>query len=484
MEDPSQVTVERFRDASIALMPPGKAFSTDIGGDLAKVLEALSVEPARLHEMASRLLVNYDPAQADEMLPEWEAALGLQQNGSIAERQGALISRLVGRTQHSKSTFERAAIALGYSDANWWPIFHKPICVGSVFATTPEVLQHGHFRIKFTPRLDSSGYANQPFLLSWNLGAGGATSIVLRTYAGSNVQLNVTSAFGAGSTGTRSAVQMTWTAGQQITLEVNSSAGYIAVSGCNVTYGPIYSDYTTFAPIPQSPPWRWPAGVLNIGQIYAGTPTTVFDGTIDAIDRYSLTGIEFKTYTPFVAGECAAGDPLYGDEWANTVGIYVPVSNQTADDALRAAFDYLRRAHGYLNIILEGPMGAERVTTTWFDRAVMSVSTVNTNTGYVAIRYSGYVSIHVVIDDGAGNAPTDAPTGTFEIWSSSDGITFTQYVNGVVTAEMSKIAAVGNALVGNFAIFDGMPGQFLKVRYNRVSGGTGNSRMTVKVTAW
>jgi uncharacterized protein YmfQ (DUF2313 family) len=475
--DPAQVTVERYRDAGIALLPPGHAFSQDIDSDLASVLEALSVEPARIHEMAARLLVNYDPAQADEMLPEWEAALDISATGTTAERQGALVSKLIGRTQHSKATFERAAVALGYGQETWYPVFHQPVCVGTSVATTPAVLQRGRWRMKFTPRLDSTNYASDQVLMSWNLGFGGGTAIQFRNIGGAVIQLDVTATDATQTLQLGAAAQLSWSAGAQITLEVNSAAGYIAITGATVLHGPYF--HTSLSQ--QS--WRWPPGQLNIGQLYA--PLVIaFDGTIDAIEQHSISGIEFKTYDPFVAGECAAGDHLYGDEWANTVSIYVPVSEQTADYALLSAFDYLRRAHGYLDIKLEGPMGAERITTTFFDRAVMSASTAITTSSPIDLRYEGFVSIHGIIDDGAGGVPTDAPTGSFELWCSSDGAAFTLYQSSLVVTEMAKLAAVGNALVSAFAIFTGMPGQFLKIRYNRASGGTGNSRMTVKVTAW
>ena len=469
----SQSTVERYRDAAIALLPPGEALSKRVQGAVAEVLEALAVPFAELHESAERLLVNHDPAQAVEMLPEWEAALQTGAQGTTAERQAALIDKLRGRTSHAKSVFEQAAVDLGYGEETWFPIYPSdPAVVGSVFPTVAPPIRSGRWRIKFTPRLSSSaaGYASPNFLVRVEPSG---QSLVFYS--------DGSSAFIYVSIGGPGLIEATWSAGQQLTLDVDALARTVTLSGATTGNSTLTSPASAGL-------WPWEDGALHIGQFAPGS--FVFDGSIDAIETFSMSGIEFVTYPAFAAGTAAAGDALYGDEWANTVSMYVPVDEQTADDALLEAFELRRRSHGFLDINLEGPMGAERTSQLWKNQATLSASDTVANLPSVPVRYEGYVSIQALVASATSiatatpAAPSDAPLGTWELYFSGDGALFTRLNRSDIDAELAKIKPAGSVLVNDAAIFTGFPGKFLKLRYNRASGGAGDSRVTCIITTW
>jgi hypothetical protein len=103
----------------------------------------------------------------------------------------------------------------------------------------------------------------------------------------------------------------------------------------------------------------------------------------------------------------------------------------------------------------------------------------------VAVGEAGYVALQVLIDNGAGAAPSDAPIGVWELHcSAGPGVRFTPVTGTVVTAELAKIAATGSALVDAWAILIGVPGSRCKFKYKRTSGGAGNSRATIDVSSW
>lgn len=318
---PDESTVERYRDAAIALLPPGRAIAKALDTNIADLMTAIAVEFARIHEEAATLRQNAIPGKTVEMLDQWEEALGLPgecvttPTQNTAERQGAIIAKLRGRTSHARSAYEATAAALGYTDLQ----------------------------------------------------------------------------------------------------------------------------FVTF-------------------------------------DAFSCTS------------ECTGS--LYGDEWANVVRVYAPVGDQTADDSLVCIFvDQLRRSHGFLDIVLEGPMGAVRNTQALFsnDLAALAASTVLSTAKAISINYGGHLSLQCLIDtvgDGSGSAPSDTPSGTWQIWCSVNGNTYTQLTSAAITTELAKIAPNGNNKVGAWAVFDGIPGTSVKVLYSHTSGGGTTAKCSLLASAW
>jgi hypothetical protein len=180
----------------------------------------------------------------------------------------------------------------------------------------------------------------------------------------------------------------------------------------------------------------------------------------------------------------------YGDNWMAYVVAIVPIGDEGTVDALVCTFvDELRRAHGFIDVILEGPMGASRTTTQYIlpttatPLAASGPAEPNlTGLASVSVKYSGYVSIQCTIDNGAGGAPSDTPLGSWELYTSADGTNYTKVSEADV--ELAKIAPNGNNKVDAVACFNGVPGSDFKVRYNRTSGGAGDSRVRMQITAW
>lgn len=466
MSDPAQATVDRYAAAQRALLPPGRALSKAITGALSEIHDATSVEFARLHELAAAALRNTDPAQAVELLPEWEEALGLNGAGlTTAARQGAAVARLRGRTSHARVAFERAALDLGYGEETWHPL-RVPVATNVVMTKTPTVMQSGRFRLRFTPRLDQTGYGGNPFLLYWSGTANGGNYVRIQSFGGKgNIYVYADGVFAAYFS------NVFWSPLQHLTLEFDMRAGVTTLSGA-----------TSGNKTVTSAPWIWPSAALNVGQ--QTTATAVFDGAIDAIESYSRADLEFTTFPASVVGSAAAGQPVCDDSFANIVRINVLVGDQTADSALLEQFDFLRRAHGYLDIRLEGPMGAARLTYTYRNQSTLATTDTLAALDSVEIRFGGFISIQMVIDNGSGSAPSDAPAGTWELWISTDGNTFTIWNPTATTTELAKVAPNGNAVVGAWAILKDLPGHFVKLRYNRTSGGAGNSRCSAFITTW
>lgn len=199
--------------------------------------------------------------------------------------------------------------------------------------------------------------------------------------------------------------------------------------------------------------------------------------------------VAFERATFAVAdGAVADSGQCYDDAWAWSVTAVVLVGDQQADQQLICTFvDELRRAHGFVGVVLEGPMGASRNHVTYYNAAnALGASATLSTLPTIEVRYSGYLSIQCTIDNGAGAAPSDAPVGVWELYSSADGTSFTRVgaSDSGLAAELAKVAPNGNNLVDAFAVLDALPGRFIKVRYNRTSGGGGNSRVRMLVSSW
>lgn len=118
MPEPTEARVSSYRDALLALLPPGRALTRVIGSGIAKLCEALAVEPARVHERALSLMLEVVPSTVGELIPDWEAALGLPDGcanpSSTDERRAAVIGRIVGTGGHNEADYRTLAARLGY----------------------------------------------------------------------------------------------------------------------------------------------------------------------------------------------------------------------------------------------------------------------------------------------------------------------------------------------------------------------------------
>lgn len=100
-------------------MPRGKVWPRDPAAVQTKVLAGLTKSYAVQHARANYLLTDAVPNTTVELLPEWEASLGLPSpeigpTPSLLARQILVVARLVGANGISIPSFTRYAALLGY----------------------------------------------------------------------------------------------------------------------------------------------------------------------------------------------------------------------------------------------------------------------------------------------------------------------------------------------------------------------------------
>jgi uncharacterized protein YmfQ (DUF2313 family) len=109
-----------FLTALQALMPRGLAWPRDPSSVMAQVEAGLSPTWQRLTQQNNNLLVDAFPATSDQLLPEWEAALGLPdpcagESPTLQGRQQQVVARFTNSGGQSIAYFVAYALTLGYA---------------------------------------------------------------------------------------------------------------------------------------------------------------------------------------------------------------------------------------------------------------------------------------------------------------------------------------------------------------------------------
>lgn len=109
-----------FLTALQALMPRGLAWPRDPTSVMAQVEAGLAPTWQRHTEQNNNLLVDAFPSTSVQLLPEWEAALGLPDPcagpaPTIAARQAQVVARFAGSGGQSVPYFIQYAALLGYT---------------------------------------------------------------------------------------------------------------------------------------------------------------------------------------------------------------------------------------------------------------------------------------------------------------------------------------------------------------------------------
>jgi uncharacterized protein YmfQ (DUF2313 family) len=118
MSAPSYVVADY--EATLAkLAPTGRAWPPDAATVVQQSLAALAPTPFRAYQRATNLLTDAFPSTADELLPEWEASLGLPdpcagESPTIALRQAQVTARFTAGGGQSIAYFVNFAKTLGY----------------------------------------------------------------------------------------------------------------------------------------------------------------------------------------------------------------------------------------------------------------------------------------------------------------------------------------------------------------------------------
>jgi uncharacterized protein YmfQ (DUF2313 family) len=103
----------------LRLLPRGRVWHSGWGTTQAADLLTLMPTWVRLHERANDAIVEAFPCTTTEMLPEWEASLGLPDPctgplDTLQQRTAAVCGKFVGRGGQSKEYFIHLAASLGY----------------------------------------------------------------------------------------------------------------------------------------------------------------------------------------------------------------------------------------------------------------------------------------------------------------------------------------------------------------------------------
>ena len=114
-------SAQDYLGALQALMPRGRVWPRDLDATQTRLLLSLAQVYERSDGRSRQLLIDSFPQSAVELLPEWEAALGLPDScggapESIAERQARVVVKLQEPGGMSKGYFLNLATVLGCKD--------------------------------------------------------------------------------------------------------------------------------------------------------------------------------------------------------------------------------------------------------------------------------------------------------------------------------------------------------------------------------
>ncbi|WP_043632638.1 YmfQ family protein [Chromobacterium haemolyticum] len=109
-----------YQGALQRLLPRGRVWPHDPNAVQSKVALALAQIYGRTHSRINNLLVDAFPASSTELLPEWEAALGLPDPilglaTTIAGRRQQVVAKLTATGGQSAAYYQSVAAGLGFS---------------------------------------------------------------------------------------------------------------------------------------------------------------------------------------------------------------------------------------------------------------------------------------------------------------------------------------------------------------------------------
>lgn len=112
----------QYKEQLRALLPAGPAWDPELVPEVDLVLDGVSLEFSRVEERASALLGEMDPAGISELVPDWEAVMGLPDaclgpNPAFEDRRLAVRRRLVEVGGQSPAYFIEIAVSQGYPNA-------------------------------------------------------------------------------------------------------------------------------------------------------------------------------------------------------------------------------------------------------------------------------------------------------------------------------------------------------------------------------
>lgn len=113
----SSLRDSRYLVSLRALLPPGKAFNRRDGSTLTKFLRGLSYEAFRTERRGRDLLDEADPRTTRELLPTWEALVGLPDCAPLAStsvgRRASVVAKLTSNAAPTPERFRQIAAQYG-----------------------------------------------------------------------------------------------------------------------------------------------------------------------------------------------------------------------------------------------------------------------------------------------------------------------------------------------------------------------------------
>lgn len=116
-------TAEEYRQQLRGLLPAGPAWDPELVPEIELVLQGVAVEFARLDGRAVDLLNEMDPSGVSELVPDWEAIMGLPDpclglNPAFEDRRLAVRRRLFEVGGQTPAYFIDIAVGQGYPQAS------------------------------------------------------------------------------------------------------------------------------------------------------------------------------------------------------------------------------------------------------------------------------------------------------------------------------------------------------------------------------
>jgi hypothetical protein len=128
-----------------ALLPPGRLWRR-VGSVLEDLLLASADELARLDARVDDLLDETDPSTADELLPEYERELDLDEAATDAERRAIIVGRLIARQRYRPVDFQDALAALLGQDAADVVVIETSAATAAAMGDVREIFRFFIFR--------------------------------------------------------------------------------------------------------------------------------------------------------------------------------------------------------------------------------------------------------------------------------------------------------------------------------------------------
>lgn len=129
-----------------SLLPPGRLWRLYAGAVLPKLLAGLADELQRVADRGAALLSEADPSTAVELLPEYEAELGIAAAATVAERQARVVGRLVARQRYRPVDFQTALAPLLAQDPGDVVVLERTLAFAATVGDAREIFRFFIYR--------------------------------------------------------------------------------------------------------------------------------------------------------------------------------------------------------------------------------------------------------------------------------------------------------------------------------------------------